>query len=498
MSNSYIDIFISYSSKNSQLAYRFYGDIVKFGGVAYLYEKQSDLIPFPEEIFQKINDARAFCLIDSRAARESNWVHKECEYALKDKGIYKRNLFFVILAEPLGDWRQETSVFQKINTIRVLDFSLSNYQTELQKRFDVKDYYYESVKSICEKLDIHYTPPVPGNHDFQNELNLNNWKGEGVEALQKDLESIIIKKKLDFSDLEQRLKLLIDDCHQLDIKVITPSLILGSFYFEVQMNQQALKLFELLSVDFPKDPRSWLWLSQSAFRLNKYETALNALLHSERLVSENIDNPHIAKYEQEVIYNKIKLLVILGSFKEAQHHILQLNSSLMILPEFKVLHLLLYTKLGEFATKKNLETYKNMLIFYDQNPISINEQMLMAELEHEIAKYFFHQDHLLNAIEHYNNAIFFADKNIQLKAELVLIYKILGINHLEICTSIFYHYQEYIPTSLYEAYYLGLILYLKGDKRKAKKYYKSSITLGFTNYKNLLPQKNFISSLLRR
>ena len=498
MLNFNTDIFISYSSKDSQLAYRFYGDIVKFGGKAYLYEKQSDLVPFPEEIFQQINDAQSFCLIDSSAARKSNWVYKECEYALKDKKRYENGLFFIILAEPLGNWRHENSIFEQINTIRVLDFSLSNYESGLQKRFDVKDYYYESVKCICEKLKIHYALPIPGNHDFQNELNLNNWKGEDIESLQKDLESILVKKKQRFPHIEQRLKLLINDCHQLGIGVITPSLVLGSFYFETEMNDQALQLFEVLSHKFPEDPRSWLWLAQSAFRLNNYKVALHAILQSEQLVLENIENSHLAKYQQEIIYNKIKLFSILGNVREAQDSMMHLSPSLMILPEFKVLHLLLHTKLGKFESQENLEAYHRIVIFYEKHLLSINEEMLMAELEHEIAKYFFHQDHLLNAIEHYNNAISYADKNIQLRAELILIYKILGMSHLTICRSIFLQYQEFTPTNLHETYYLGLILYLKGRKRKAKKLYKSSIVLGYTNYKNLLPRKNAISSLLGR
>ena len=85
------DLFISYATIDSQIAHRLYGDIIKLGGTAYLYEKKSDYVDFMEEIKQEIKNTKYFCLIDSPKARDvEGIVRQECKMALNyglKKGI---------------------------------------------------------------------------------------------------------------------------------------------------------------------------------------------------------------------------------------------------------------------------------------------------------------------------------------------------------------------------------------------------------------------------
>lgn len=82
-----IDIFISYSNADSQLAYRLYEDLSKRGAKAYLYEKQKNFVEFMVEIRDILKRVKSFCLLDSPQARESKYVKAECEMALKSSNI---------------------------------------------------------------------------------------------------------------------------------------------------------------------------------------------------------------------------------------------------------------------------------------------------------------------------------------------------------------------------------------------------------------------------
>ncbi|MFY0602754.1 MAG: toll/interleukin-1 receptor domain-containing protein [Flavobacteriaceae bacterium] len=88
-----IDIFISYSSGDSQIAHRLYEDLLKRGAKPYLYEKQRNFVEFMEEISDIIKQVKSFCLLDSPQARDSSYVKTECELALKSSNI--KNDFFL-------------------------------------------------------------------------------------------------------------------------------------------------------------------------------------------------------------------------------------------------------------------------------------------------------------------------------------------------------------------------------------------------------------------
>ncbi|WP_456438565.1 TIR domain-containing protein [Psychroserpens sp.] len=491
-----IDLFISYATKDSQIAYRLFGDIIKSGGKAYLYEKQDTLVNFEEEIRAHIKLARGFCFIDSQAARKAKYVKYECELALQQEHITKNEMFFVLLTESnKGGWRDNSILFKAINLIKYIDLSLLEYGSLDNKRYDFHDRYYNGVSSICERLDLSFAMPHPGIKDFDKELNLLNLKGEIVDQLKSDFKSILSSFKNKDENFNKRVELIIDGCKKLNIKTICPYLVVGSYHLHKKEFDLAKITYLKTISKFKQDPRGWIGLSYSTLGLNEIKESLYSIKEAENIILKNKNNPNLFCHYSSLIHNKIKLLIACEEYKKARIILNSLDKQLQNIYEFKILDLLIHINMGEFLNKQNL--YNKLISYYTNNIISSNETLLIADIEHKIGRYYSYQWDFLKSIHHYQNAINYCPQSIQFHAELAQVYYTLKEYKYEL-KCIAKKFCDFKTNNSHELYYLGLIKYLNKERRTAKKLFKSASDLNYQYYSKLIPKKSFISSILRR
>lgn len=477
-----IDLFISYATKDSKIAHRVFSDVTKSGGKAYLYEKQTDFTNFKKEIAVYIKQAKGFCFIDSTAARKADYVRYECELALVKQHFIQNNLFFVLLTQknipkPIKD----DSLFKEINLIRYTDVSLSEYETSLDKRYDFNDRYYEGISKICESLNLSFAMPHPGIKDYSKELRFLQIDPNNVNLLKSDFQSLLYKKRMN-KDIHKRYTLILEECNALNIKVISPFLVMGSHQLSQYDFSSAKCTYKKVITYFEEDIRGWIGLSHALMGLYEYSESLEVISKAEKLATENKYNPIIRAYYSNIAYNKIKLLIHFGKIEEANECLNSIDETLLILPEFKTLRLILELDQGVFSSEDEL--YNQINNYYSDNTINSEEQQLLADLEHKIAKHYSSSEDYSLALLHLKKASKAWPHNIQFYAEMALIYS----------TDIYYHndlkliqtqFKNYSPKNLHDSYYLGLIKFLTKETRAAKKLFKSARKLQYPYYSKL-------------
>lgn len=310
--------------------------------------------------------------------------------------------------------------------------------------------------------------------------------------MKKDLECILLRKDYKYPNTLDRIKILIKDCEFLKLSTITPRILLGSKLLKLNLFKEAKENYiQAISIS-KEDPRTYLGLMHSEIGLRNLKSALVAINLCEVTARKTISNKNIQVLMLEIIYNKCKLLVLDNKFYEAERIINELNNHFKSLIEIKCLKLYLNVKLGIF----NNHLYYYIKDYYNNNILKKEEAFILGELEYEIARYNYNSQNIEETILHLKKAIEYDRNEIRYVSELLLINK---IHNLKIYSSAYEPKDilDYNPANLESAYYLGLIHFLKGNKSKARTYFKASRKLNYPKYKSYLPRKFFISSFLR-
>lgn len=480
-----IDIFISYTSDNSSMAHRVFGDVIKMGGSAYLYEKERTLTNFENEIVTNINSAKLFCYLDSSSARNAEYVVWECEQAHKKYGN-KEMEFIVLLLEPEGPWRNNEGVFNEINKIRYLDLGLSRYDSNRDKSYDFQEDYYNALRTICETVSLDFVMPIANTKDFTNELNVINISSLEKEMLTNDFQTILHRYRFNHANVERRLGFLMADCNLLSLQVISPRLLLGSILLRKGAMQEAYSVYHKITAEFEDDPRGWVGCSRAAFHLKNHETSLQSITKAEALTIKDRNNPKIFNHYSNIIHNKIKLLIILKKLDEARaslESIKAIRKEILILPEFRILKLSIETQSGNFESL--WDEYVAINQFYAIHKPNKNEELILAEFEYSIAKYYCAKQKFENGIMHFENAIAYDRYNIGYSSELALLYFAVGDLEDKIY-SLSSNFENWTPKNEQDFYYFGLLKYSSGDLDEAKQLYLKSRALNFKYYDQLI------------
>lgn len=472
------DLFISYNSSDSQLAFRIYSEIIKNGGTAYIYETQTDFVDYRAEIKQSINEASAFCLIDSLKARASKWVRFECAIAhdLKKAELLKH--FFICSADNIEMLLKQEPYFEGSNFIRTADFSLSIYNTEQDKKFDFEDRFNKGIQSICKALKIQYTSNLPSIEDFKNELEVINLDGEKKQSLITDFNTILIRLTFHPIGIEERLTILINDCKSFRVQCISPDLVLGSFLIDQKNLEKAESIYFNISQYFKEDPRGWLGVSYINFELKKYTRAYFAIEQAENIFNNGMHNPKFKRHHIDLLHNKIKIQILTNRKSLARNELNRIDRKTVKIPEFKILEL--HLRLLEDRFVENDIIYNHVDAHFKTKKWDQNSILLIAELEHNIGRYFAEKGDFNFAIAHYKKAIHYLPKNIQYSAEIGLLYA--GTGETTESKKIAHIFTNYSPSTPEEYYYLGLIHFLNSDTHVARSHFqKAKMELG-ANY----------------
>lgn len=494
-----LHLFISYATAQSQLAHRVYGDIIKHGGTAYLYEKRSnDWCNFEIEIEEKIKEAQYFCLIDSLEARQSKYTCMECKLA-KENRFIKNNRFFVLKYTNGDAWRYTTdALFKEINIIRYNDLSVQSYHSEYDLRFDTGERYNKWLKTLCNKLNLPYLSLNPDLHDLKSELNALKLEGEQVEAIKHDYESLLIKLKHGFPKINERINTIIQDCNYLKINIITPNLRLAAYLLQNNHFIKAKEVYLKLINEFTEDPRPFIGLMYTYCELKDYQAALNASYNAESIALKRSGNKGHKRQLILIQYHKIKLLITLKTLDLAEKEFYSLPPELEKLYQFQLLHLLFKLKKAEFKNEIiNLKasSYQSIISYYKENIFDSNEKYLIAELEYEIARHFFNRLDYYTAITHYKSANSYDTTNPIFYAELSIAELICGTTKEHIYSSL-NHFKNIEPRHQNEIYHLGFIHFLLGNRAVSKKYYKQSTNANKVSYKRVLKSYGLSTNFL--
>ena len=459
------DVFISYSTFDSKFAFRIYYDLVRSGLKVYLYERDGDFgIDFREEIYSEIANSEYVCLIDSPNSRNSQWVKEECLYAqeLLNKSSRLKKII-PCLIEKNGDWFYQKEHYKNQTAVRGIDFSGFDY-------LDYKEKYKKSIALLCETLKTNFRPwsELPQDRDFEKEIALYNLSDHVKNFLINDYKNFYTASISNLETKLSRINNLIKDCSKYKVNIIVSQLAQGAIYVDYNQDVKALEVFKKLCEDFPHDARSWAAISGAQFFLSDYSASLNSIEKSIGIIKKSPDDKYLQDHLDEMIYNKIQLLLQLNQIQEASNTLLQFQSQ-TVRPEYLIAKI----KLSILQNQPNLNLdylkLKNNFYSFYLNSKILNR--IIADLEFQLGRYFAEKSKLNIATEHYNLARTASPYNVQYHAEYFLLKKCLNLLNYDelnqILKSINFENQD-------ELYYVGLLYFLNGNYLQSEELYNKS------------------------
>jgi len=298
------DIFLSYASSDGAVAMRIYEDLRRSGIRVWRYEADRRIsVDFQREFEERIRESRWFCLLDSQAARASEFVMKECKIMLEQRAIDGRPDLVICLVQPsVEDWRK-TELFEGHNRLAYLD--LADYDIGIQE--------------LCHYLEITYCPDFrfPRDLDFKNELFASAVSKHEISRLLDLYVEFRMKYQTRREAAEKCLGVLIDRLECLGATgVVSPYFALGVLQAEMGHHEAAAKTFRNLAYTNPSDPRAWHGLGGAMFHSGDCTGALAAYDRCKRLLYEGNEPPHSA-HIVDVVHNIGRTLLALGRTEQA-------------------------------------------------------------------------------------------------------------------------------------------------------------------------------------
>lgn len=315
-------VFLSYAEPDGGIAKLIHDDLRRSGVDVWGFEANGQAgVDFVNEFTSQLQSRRAFCLLDSRHARKSDWVRMECELALACRQKMPAFDFLPCLIrtfEKDSGWcRDELFIGQ--NRLSYLD--LTQYDTGIRK--------------LCRHLGTVYFPysDVQRDCDFQAEI-----RHLGLDrAHLEELEQIYEGYRRTRGDRPQAacgwLNELIDrlDASGADT-VISPRLALAVLHSEADRHQEAFQVFRHLSGTQPGDPRIWAGLAGARFFMGDYRGAIKDYRQSERLVRKYGD-PEDRLHLVELVHNIALAQLELGNHMAAWKELKRLSENAVQNPE---------------------------------------------------------------------------------------------------------------------------------------------------------------------
>jgi hypothetical protein len=481
-------LFVSYSTENSNIAHRIYYDLIRCGIKAWLYEIDGQIgNSFRKEIFNKLHSTRYFCLIDSSAARNSIYVNEECNYFIALMNQNNSNLRFISCQiEQIGKWRDKQH-FKNQNDIRYIDFF--NYgkfdESKRLDRLDAKEKYRAGIEKLCEVLGTDFIPwaTIPNWRDFEKEITALNIDTENTEILVSDYKNFIKRYRSNSRNAESRIKIIINDCDNLGVKLLTNYLALGEIQVNSGKKLEARTTFkELISV-FPDDARCWAALGASDFYSAKYNSALENFSHAISIMSANKDNQYYQKHYGEVLHNQVRVFIALNRLTEADKALNSLSGNFRELPEIRIAEINLLIKSDKILLAEDL--YLKLSKQLNENTIlnSRDVKYSIAEIERNFGEYYSRNGYPLNAVKHLETACAMDPNEVRYAAELLLLYYATG--RIQEGFNLIYESYKLKPKDEVDEYFYGLICYLNGETGHAKQYYNRS-KLNWSYYTELI------------
>lgn len=386
----------------------------------------------------------------------SRWCKVEIDHFFNTKQKSPNKTLVVCLIQKNGEWRNIDKGFELINLHKYYDFSICGIYDN-QRKYD------QAINDVCKCLNANYTPwhKMPYEKDFEDELAQirNNISDEDRKSLLSDYETIRLRSLQKHLNVDDRIRIWVEDCNRLKVKSIFPYLISGIRQAETEDWQNACKTFTEATRSFSNDPRAFRGLGSSLYYCGKYSEALVAYNTALSLI-DSPDNKKHRECRKEILQNKAVVFQTLGEYQQAlsafalAYQLMKneqaLNPKIYLDIEF------CYRQIG--MTKERLKILREGISLFYGEP----------ELHAQLGRFYYEQANYSEAIKHYQTACKY-EASIRYFAALALIHAIMkNTNALQIVLN-----DSLIlsPQNDEDYYYMGFIHYLVNDKMNSKKFF---------------------------
>lgn len=476
--------------EDSHLALRLYDDLKRSGLDVWRYEADSKKgRHFQDEYIEQLRTSDYFCLVDSPAARLSNYVAEEIFEGLKNFEF--RNKFFVCLKGEDGDWRNEIVVvpglppidLERLNKINYVQF----FDGSKKDIFEEDNRYRIAIEKVIQAFGVDHIPwsPYPWLYDLRTEFF------NSVAEIPLTNKNVLLNKFHDanyfwvngnLKQAEWELENLVRLCDQLPL--ISPQILLGAVFFDQHKLEEAKEIYTLITSRFTEDPRGWFGLGLSCYLLSDYEQALNYFNHTLFLVEKSTWSNSHQKAKPRVIQSIARTQIQLGRYAEASACIKNLDSQYQDLLETKIIKILLASRLDNKS--RVVDLYQSL--HYDNQNNSEYQKAMLADLEANLARYFHKIGDSIEALKHCEKSVSLQPQKISYWGNLALLCHWGKTLHRKKKIAI-RQGLKLVPVQDEDYYFQGLLHYLNNDFQKAGINFDKSKTLQYPDYKKLVDPK---------
>ncbi|MBO7571761.1 MAG: toll/interleukin-1 receptor domain-containing protein [Bacteroidales bacterium] len=345
-----MDVFLSYSWKDRQIAKRLYDDLKNSGVKIWRDQIDGDPVAdFKNEFLHKIDECQYFILLDSpnyrsiHKSKSEHWCLEEVKRCLDNQKNKEYPKIIVCLLEKDGKWRKQfpyddfKSAFEKVNALKFIQLYYSEY--------DNSGIYDLALNKISALLGTSYQDwhSIPTMRDLEDELNAENNKNHelGNTLLDDATENIIVKgyeiihSKIEkhYPNINESFEVWLKDCHHSGTKLFFPEWTYAVWLINQPGydKEKAYHYFDILTTEYPDDPRGFRgkggvlkdkaddFYNKNDYAMSTYyyEKSLESLLEAERLLllPEKQHQRKICMFG--VLYNIGTLLHIIRYYHQA-------------------------------------------------------------------------------------------------------------------------------------------------------------------------------------
>jgi tetratricopeptide (TPR) repeat protein len=454
-------IFFSYSWQDRAIAMRIYYDLVAAG--VYVWRDQVDMelaINFEKELYKVIEGCEYFIFLDTENSRNSKWCPQEINHYLS-LSYNSHKKIIVCLGGDKDIVHKKKELFDGHNSILYFDFFIND-------TYDNNGKYNLAINDLCLFLNSHYVAwnKIPQEKDFIDELASQQIKLDDInKSLIKDFENIRLRSLQGYANVEERLKILVDDCEKMGVDSIFPYLSLGVTQAGKGNFKSALLTFNKVVDRFPVDPRGWRGYGSCNFFSDNFHEALTAFLTAHTLTVSSNNERH-KFYINEIKENIAQTFTALGQDKQAlsvyKEIFTDLEKANRLTPRV-YLNLCEYLEKAEEENKIEEKLIKGIEQFYGD-----------ADLYARLGKFYFENGSLTEAIVNFEIAHKYSPNDLHIFAQLFLLYSKFPFYKENKLNFLRAKIENYDTKTLEDNYLMGLVYYIDEDIEKAHHHFNLS------------------------
>ena len=316
LTHAVIDVFLSYSEEDDEIAARVHDDLQRSGLNVWGYQDDRVFgVDFRREFKKRLRQAKYFCTLDSENARKSIWIAQEWEIALERKKSERDFLTIPCLVQSRGPWRK-TELFNDQNYLTYVNL-IANYN--------------RGIRQLCDWFGVVFLPAfdLPGDQEIADGIYAAGLEREDARRVIDLYTRFRIKYTSNDSNIDaarSHLTVIVDELKALGGKVpVALHLALGVLEGEVGNHSAAFEHFTEASQRRRKDPRARAALAGAAYCLGKFKKAAQEYEAARRyILSKGAYTEHLG----EVIGNLCQVLLARGRPREMAHVLDEMRSHL--------------------------------------------------------------------------------------------------------------------------------------------------------------------------